>query len=101
MQIIGSSSFGNFSDRDKRVEIGWTWLGRAYQGKGFNDLSKYLMMEYCFEKLGLERVECKTDVLNTHARRALQRIGMTEEGILRSHTLMTNNRRRDTIYIVC
>jgi RimJ/RimL family protein N-acetyltransferase len=23
---------------------------------------------------------------------------MTEEGILRSHTLMTNNRRRDTIY---
>jgi RimJ/RimL family protein N-acetyltransferase len=44
------------------------------------------------------RVECKTDVLNIPARKALVKINMTEEGILRSHTLMTNNRRRDTIY---
>jgi RimJ/RimL family protein N-acetyltransferase len=28
----------------------------------------------------------------------LLKIGITEEGILRSHTLMTNGRRRDTIY---
>jgi RimJ/RimL family protein N-acetyltransferase len=59
---------------------------------------KYLMLGYCFETLGFERVEFKTDVLNLPARKALARIGATEEGILRSHTLMINNRRRDTIY---
>jgi len=32
------------------------------------------------------------------ARKALKRIGAVEEGVLRSHTLMTHNRRRDTIY---
>lgn len=96
--ILGSTSFGNISYRDKRVEIGWTWLGQNYRGKGVNEKVKYLMLRYCFENQDFLRVECKTDVLNIPARKALKKINMTEEGILRSHTLMTNNRRRDTIY---
>jgi len=95
---VGSTSFGNISNRDKRLEIGWTWIGREFQGRGINDSMKFLMLKYAFETLEFERVEMKTDVLNIHARRALLRIGATEEGILRSHTLMTNGRRRDTIY---
>ena len=97
-QVIGSTSFGNISDYDKRIEIGWTWIGRDFQGKGFNDHIKYLMLKYCFEYNDFERVELKTDVLNVPARKALSRIGFVEEGILRSHTLMIQNRRRDTIY---
>jgi len=97
-QIAGSSSLMNISFHDERIEIGSTWLGREFQGKGINDSVKYLMMNYCFEVLKFERVEAKTDVLNLPARTALKRVGMTEEGILRSHTLMTHNRRRDTIY---
>ena len=97
-ELIGSTSFGNISYRDKRIEIGWTWLSKNYWGKGVNDEVKYLMFRYCFDNLDFLRVECKTDVLNIPARKALTRMNMTEEGILRSHTLMTNNRRRDTIY---
>ena len=96
--FVGSTSFGNISYRDKRIEIGWTWLSKNYWGTGINDEVKFMMIQYCFESLEFERVEFKTDVLNLHARKALARINMTEEGILRSHTLMTNNRRRDTIY---
>lgn len=96
--VIGSTSLGNISFRDRRIEIGWTWICSEYQGKGANDHSKYLLIRYCFEELGFERIEFKTDVLNTFARKALKRIGATEEGILRSHTIMTNERRRDTIY---
>lgn len=97
-QIIGSTSFGNISPVDRRLEIGWTWLAPAHQGQGFNDHIKYLMLKYAFEILNFERVEFKTDVLNLPARNALKRIGAVEEGILRSHTLMTHNRRRDTIF---
>jgi len=43
-------------------------------------------------------VEFKTDVLNQRARRALAAVGAVEEGVLRSHTLMHDGRRRDTIY---
>ncbi|APU68555.1 GCN5-related N-acetyltransferase [Christiangramia flava JLT2011] len=55
-------------------------------------------MRYCFEELQLERVESKTDVLNLAARKGLQKSGLTEEGVLRSHTLLANGRRRDSIF---
>lgn len=95
---VGSTSFGNISYRDRRIEIGWTWISREFQGKGVNSQIKYLMLKYAFETIDFERVEIKTDVLNLPARKALLRIGATEEGVLRSHTLMTHGRRRDTIY---
>ena len=97
-KIMGSTSFGNYSERDKRIEIGWTWLGKDFQGNGYNVQAKELLLNYCFEVLELERVESKTDVLNKAARSSLLKSGFTEEGVLRSHTLMTNNRRRNTIY---
>lgn len=96
--VAGSSSFGNISNKDKRLEIGWSWLGKNFRGTGLNKSIKYLMLKYAFEHLGFERVEFKTDVLNERSRKALRKIGATEEGILRSHTLMQDGRRRDTIY---
>lgn len=59
---------------------------------------KAVMLDFAFGNLMLKRVEIKTDVLNIPARTALKNIGATEEGILRSHTQMIRNRRRDTIY---
>lgn len=96
--VMGSTSFGNISERDKRIEIGWTWIGKDFQGTGVNEQIKYLMLKYSFEALKYERVEAKTDVLNLPARYAMKRLGMIEEGVLRSHTLMTSGRRRDTIF---
>lgn len=97
-QIMGSTSFGNISYCDKRIEIGWTWIGKDFRGKGINNQMKFLMLKYCFEVLNFERAELKTDVLNIAARKAMSGMGFVEEGILRSHTLMIHNRRRDTIY---
>jgi RimJ/RimL family protein N-acetyltransferase len=97
-KMLGSTGFGNYFPRDQRIEIGWTWLGKAFQGTGINAQMKSLMLQYAFEELEMLRVEFKTDVLNLPARHALLRLGATEEGVLRSHTLMTKGRRRDTIY---
>jgi RimJ/RimL family protein N-acetyltransferase len=97
-ELLGSTGFGNYFPRDQRIEIGWTWLGKTFQGTGINTQMKSLMLNYAFDALGMLRVESKTDVLNLPARQALLRLGATEEGILRSHTLMTQGRRRDTIY---
>lgn len=96
--IMGSTAFGNYSSRDSRLEIGWTFLAKEYQGLGYNQRVKRLMLIHCFEEMQLERVEFKTDVLNMAARKALDNINAIQEGVLRSHTLMTKNRRRDTLY---
>lgn len=97
-KIIGSTRISNISVRDSRVEIGWTWIAKEYQGTGINSHVKKLLFKFIFEETDTVRIEFKTDVLNIAARKGLQKAGLTEEGILRSHTLMTNNRRRDTIY---
>jgi RimJ/RimL family protein N-acetyltransferase len=97
-RAAGSMSFGNLSPHDLRLEIGWSWLGTAFQGKGINRWAKYLLLEHAFEKLAAERVEFKTDVLNLQARQALRKIGAVEEGVLRSFNPMPDGRRRDAIY---
>lgn len=97
-QIAGSSSMGNISYHDLRLEIGWSWLGKEFRGTGLNKHAKFLMMRYAFEEMNFERVEFKTDVLNARARQGLKNVGGIEEGILRSHMTMWNNRRRSSIY---
>jgi N-acetyltransferase len=96
--IAGSMSLMNISYHDLRVEIGSSWLGKAFRSTGVNKHSKFAMMKYMFEEQSFERVEFKTDVLNVRARKGLQNIGGIEEGILRSHMTMWNDRRRDSIY---
>ena len=97
-KICGSTSFGNISFYDQRIEIGWTWLGEEFRGTGVNRQAKFSLFSYAFEVLKMERVEIKTDNLNERSKAALRKIGAFEEGILRSHMLMHDKRRRDSVY---
>ncbi|MEZ4805280.1 MAG: GNAT family protein [Bacteroidia bacterium] len=94
---VGSTSFGNLSLLDKRIEIGWTWIDRKVQGTGLNLSCKYLLMNYAFEHLHMERIEFRTDARNLQSRKAIEKIGAVFEGTLRSHTLLENGFRRDTV----
>ncbi|NNF22061.1 MAG: GNAT family N-acetyltransferase [Saprospiraceae bacterium] len=94
----GSSSFLNISEIDERLEIGSTWLGKKFQRTGLNRHCKYLMFKYAFETLKFQRVELKTDARNTQSRTAIKAIGAQYEGTLRSHTLLSDGHRRDTVY---
>jgi RimJ/RimL family protein N-acetyltransferase len=97
-RLAGSMAYGNPAEADKRIEIGWSWLGRPFRGTRINGWSKYLLLGYAFDHLACERVEFKTDVLNLQARAGLKKIGATEEGVLRSYNFMPGGRRRDAIY---
>lgn len=97
-EICGCTSFMNISFHDKRLEIGSTWLGTQFIGTGVNRQAKFALMSFAFEVMKMERVEIKTDNLNERSKAALLKVGMKPEGVLRSHTLMHDNRRRDTIY---
>jgi N-acetyltransferase len=93
----GSTSFWNLSNKDKRLEIGATWIGKEFQKTGLNRQCKFLLMSYAFDVLEFERVELKTDERNTQSRNAIQKIGGQFEGIMRSHTLMNDGFRRSTV----
>ena len=94
-RVVGSMALANFAQADRRVEIGWSWLGREWRGTGLNRHAKLALLTYAFQAMGCERVEFKTDVLNEQAKRGLRNIGAVEEGVLRSYNYMPDGRRRD------
>lgn len=97
-RAIGSTRFGSISTRDRRVEIGWTFVGLPWQRTGVNTEAKYLMLRHAFETWGCVRVELKAGRLNERSRAAIRRIGGVEEGTLRRHMYSGDGSWRDTVY---
>ena len=97
-KVIGSTRYLNIDMPNKRVEIGSTWIGAPWQRTSINTEAKYLMMRQAFETLGCNRVEWKTDSLNSKSRDAISRLGAKQEGIFRRHMVTWSGRLRDTVY---
>jgi RimJ/RimL family protein N-acetyltransferase len=95
---IGSTRFMSIAPEHRRLEIGWTWLGRDWQRTGSNREAKYLQMRHAFEVLGANRVEFKTDSRNEAARAGLLGIGSTFEGIFRNHMVMPDGPLRHSAW---
>lgn len=92
----GSTRFGLIDWHNKVLHIGWTWIGREFQGTGLNTAVKDLMLNYAFNDLGFEKVEFRIDERNLRSRRAVEKLGARFEGILRSNTIMMDGFRRST-----
>ena len=45
----GSTRFGEINWKNKTLHIGWTWIGKEFQGSGLNKHMKFLMLQYAFE----------------------------------------------------
>jgi len=97
MEYAGSTSFLNISNPDARLEIGATWYGKQFQRTGLNRNCKFLLLQFAFENAGAERVEFRTDERNAQSRLAIEKIGGKLEGILRSHMVMNDGFRRNTV----
>ncbi len=98
-RAIGSTRFAAIEPKHRRVEIGWTWIGRGHQRTAVNTEAKYLMLRHAFETWECLRVELKTNALNTRSRAAMRRIGCVEEGVLRQHAINDRGEVRDTVYL--
>ena len=97
-QIAGSTRFMQADLPNKRLEIGFTFLGKRWQRTAINTEAKYLMLRHAFETLKVNRVEFLTDYLNTRSRTAILRLGARQEGILRSHKVVKpDGRIRDSV----
>ncbi len=97
-RAIGSTRFLSIVPEHRRLEIGWTWLGRAFQRSGANREAKLLQLTHAFEVLHANRVEFKTDSRNEASRAALLGIGATFEGVFRNHIIMPSGPLRHSAY---
>ncbi|MFK3795967.1 MULTISPECIES: GNAT family N-acetyltransferase [unclassified Pseudomonas] len=96
-QIVGSTRFWKIDRKNRKLEIGHTWLGQSVQRSGLNTEMKYLLLEYAFEVMHCVRVQFTTDELNEKSRAAILRIGATQEGIVRHERIMPDGRKRNSV----
>ncbi len=98
-KYAGSTRFYDIQLPYKTLQLGYTWYGKEFQGSGLNKNCKYLMLEYAFEILGLERVEFRADNRNERSKAAMLSIGCTVDGVLRSNLPDNSGGRRDSIVL--
>jgi RimJ/RimL family protein N-acetyltransferase len=66
------------------LEVGGTWLAASAQGTALNTEAKLLLLTHAFDVWDVGRVDLKTDARNERSRAAIEAIGATFEGVLRS-----------------
>ena len=97
-EVVGSTRYMTIVPRNRGLEIGWTWLGRAARRTAVNTECKYLLLQHAFETLKAIRVQIKTDSRNLNSQRAIERIGAVKEGTLRNHVIMPDGYFRHSVY---
>ncbi|RTE94515.1 MULTISPECIES: GNAT family protein [Bradyrhizobium] len=95
--IVGMTTYMNIDAANRRVEIGSTWYGKSAQRGPLNTQCKLLLLRHAFEALSCIAVEFRTHFFNHQSRRAIERLGAKQDGILRSHQIAPNGTLRDTV----
>ena len=59
---------------------------------------KFLMLQYAFESMKIEKVEFRVDERNVRSRKAVEKLGAIYEGTLRKNIIMPNGFKRSSCY---
>jgi N-acetyltransferase len=97
-EVLGMTRFMDIQPANDALEIGGTFLGQAARRTAANTEAKLLMLTHAFEVWRAHRVQMKTDLRNIRSQQAIERLGLTREGVLREHLLMPDGYRRSSVY---
>ncbi len=99
-KYAGSTRFYDIQLPFKTLQLGYTWYGKDFRGTGLNKHCKFLLLQFAFETLGMERVEFRAGNNNQRSIAAMKSIGCKVEGVLRNHMpTFGNDVRRDSIIL--
>lgn len=83
-KYAGCTRFYEYSKELGTIKLGHTWIGKDLQGTGLNKNAKYLLFQFAFEKLQLERIGFGAYSDNLASIAAMKSVGCTTEGFLRN-----------------
>lgn len=99
-KYAGSTRFYDINLPHKTLQLGYTWYGKDFRGTGLNKQCKFLLLQFAFETLGMERVEFRADNNNHRSIAAMKSIGCKVEGVFRNHMPTFGSEiRRDSIIL--
>ena len=97
--FVGTTRFYDIQLVFETTQLGYTWYSKKVSGTGLNQHCKYLLLQFAFDQMNFKRVEFRADNDNKRSIAAMQKIGCTVEGVLRSHLPKPDGTRRDSIVL--
>lgn len=98
-KYAGATRFCDINLGLQKLQMGYTWYGKNHQGTGINKYCKFLLLEFCFEIMLMERLEFRCYTENVRSINALKSVGCTIEGVIRSNAIAPNGTRRDSMVL--
>ncbi|MDE3236643.1 MAG: GNAT family N-acetyltransferase [Bacteroidota bacterium] len=98
-EYAGSTRFYDIQLANKTLQLGYTWYGKRFRGTGLNKHCKFLLLQFAFEEMNMERVEFRADATNKVSIAAMKSIGCVVEGVLRQNVPRVSGGRRDSIVL--
>ncbi|WP_249869597.1 GNAT family N-acetyltransferase [Oceanobacillus saliphilus] len=81
-KLVGLISFNSLDWANRIGYVGY-WLSPDYQGNGIMTRAVRALTDYAFNTLGLNRVDIRAAYENKKSRAIPERLGFTEEGLIR------------------
>jgi ribosomal-protein-serine acetyltransferase len=81
----------------RSAEVGY-WLDAGFVGRGLVTRAVAAVLDHAFGPLGLDRVGLRTVIDNTRSRNVAERLGFTQEGVLREYAAFPDERRDLVVY---
>lgn len=81
-KVIGTIGFMWVQTENRSAEVGYS-LSRAYWNQGYMSEALQVVVEFGFQKLGLNRIEAQHETANPASGHVMQHAGMQHEGTLR------------------
>lgn len=95
-QYAGCTRFYEIDSVNAACHLGYTWIGKQFQGTGLNRSCKWLMLQFAFDQCRFHRVAFRADEKNVRSIRAMEAIGCVDEGLLREHMVLPDGSRRSS-----
>ncbi|WP_317130336.1 GNAT family N-acetyltransferase [Changchengzhania lutea] len=99
-QYAGTTRFYDYSSELETIKLGHTWYGKDFRGTGLNKRCKYLLFQFAFETLELERIGFGAHAENKISIAAMKSVGCKVEGVLRNFIPAINGKGRADIILL-
>jgi len=94
-EVVGAIGM-RVDESNRNGRIGY-WCSPQARGRGVTTRALRVVCRYGFDVLGLERLDLLTDPDNLPSQRVAEKAGFTREGVMRSHMVHPDGRRRDSV----
>jgi RimJ/RimL family protein N-acetyltransferase len=96
-RVVGTTSYYEVRPEHRKLVIGFTIVGSEWHGTAINPEAKLLLLEQAFDVRGCARVAWYADGMNVRSQRAIEKLGASRDGVLRSDMMRPDGTLRDTV----